>query len=113
MPYDQLTRDKGNGDMFMEFEEAEISFAPTFKVKDEPGTVYLDEPSKLRVPSWCDRVLWKSLPCQRQNLCCGLFTSFPQVSTSDHKPVCAYFEVFPSHSPQMADALPHEESHKA
>ena len=56
-----------------------------------------------RIPSWCDRVLWRSHP-----MCyCELtsYQSIPAVETSDHTPVCATFGVrvlLPSNTEESA-----------
>lgn len=38
-----------------------------------------------RIPSWCDRVLWRSLPGCSRNLQLTEYTSTETVTTSDHK----------------------------
>jgi hypothetical protein len=86
------------GRVLQGFQEGPYNFAPTFKVKrfrefaeGESGTVHRD----YRIPSYCDRILWKSrLPRTIAQL---FQTSVPEVTTSDHKPVRAEFAiVFPS-----------------
>lgn len=44
-----------------------------------------------RIPSWCDRVLWRSYPECPCEL--SFYRSETRVDTSDHAPVCAAFEV--------------------
>ncbi|KAF4321602.1 hypothetical protein BBO99_00004572 [Phytophthora kernoviae] len=46
-----------------------------------------------RVPSYCDRVLYKSLPGLRDNLKLQCFSCIESIATSDHKPVAATFQV--------------------
>jgi endonuclease/exonuclease/phosphatase family metal-dependent hydrolase len=92
---DQLMQSRDRGEAFHGFTETPPSWAPTFKVKrsvnDETPT-YKDQ----RIPSYCDRVLWKSMPPLAGKLVQTKYTSLPRVSTSDHKPVVATFELTPS-----------------
>lgn len=67
---------------FNEYQEGQIGFAPTYKFKD--GVTY----DRLRVPSWCDRILWKS-----KFVFQTLYDSVPTICLSDHKPVFGYFLV--------------------
>jgi hypothetical protein len=89
---DQLCASRASGDAFVGFKEGRIDFAPTFKVERREGLTHLSQ----RTPSYCDRILWKSMPP-----CAGLLeqtelTSVERVSTSDHKPVVAAFTLTPS-----------------
>lgn len=49
-----------------------------------------------RVPSYCDRILWRSMPARLGAVTQTCLRSVPAMSTSDHKPVVAAFEVRPS-----------------
>ncbi|CBN79626.1 conserved unknown protein [Ectocarpus siliculosus] len=49
--------------------------------------------SAKRIPSYTDRILWKSLPGHAANLDLLKFTSFPEITSSDHKPIHAAFVV--------------------
>lgn len=49
-----------------------------------------------RIPSYCDRVLHKSLPGLRANLKLNRFASVETIATSDHKPVVAEFHLTPT-----------------
>lgn len=89
---DQLNQCKANGDAFVGFEEGAATFMPTFKVQRVPGTYYKDQ----RIPSYCDRVLWKSMPPLRGHVTQTSLINVPAVSTSDHKPVLATFAVKPT-----------------
>jgi C2 domain len=46
---------------------------------------------KKRLPSYCDRILFKSWECYEGNLNCEFFESCELVTSSDHKPVRASF----------------------
>ena len=89
---DQLNQCKANGDAFVGFEEGAATFMPTFKVQRVQGTYYKDQ----RIPSYCDRVLWKSMPPLRGHVTQTSLINVPAVSTSDHKPVLATFAVQPT-----------------
>lgn len=85
---DQLRKEQMKGNVFQNFEEGSIYFAPTFKFDN--GTDTYDTSAKSRTPSWCDRILWKchagSHPVSAQLL---QYSAVPEVRTSDHKPVVA------------------------
>ncbi|XP_045623507.1 uncharacterized protein INPP5E isoform X2 [Procambarus clarkii] len=82
LQWDQLTQARRKGEAFSEFEEGPINFAPTFKY--DPGTDHYDTSSKQRVPSYTDRILFKS---NRGAVTCYSYDSCPVFKTSDHKPV--------------------------
>jgi hypothetical protein len=86
---DQLRESQRRGSAFVGFCEAPITFPPTFKVERCPGFTYKAK----RVPSYCDRVLWRSLPGYAKDVHCTQYSTFPEIGTSDHKPVAAAFEV--------------------
>jgi hypothetical protein len=56
---DQLNLERAQGNVFQGFEEALLTFPPTYKF--QAGTdVYETRPEKkLRPPAWCDRILWR------------------------------------------------------
>ena len=83
---DQLNKARRAGHVFHGFEEGALCFKPTFKF-DKDSDAY-DTSAKQRVPSWCDRVLYKP---GRSEL-----TSYDTVGDarhSDHRPVIALFDV--------------------
>ncbi|CAM9113698.1 unnamed protein product [Ectocarpus sp. 13 AM-2016] len=90
--HDQLNLERARGPRaaFGEFEEAPITFPPTYKY--QPGTqLYEERPDKKRrAPAWCDRVLWRTRDV-------GHVTSVRyargDLVLSDHKPVCAELSV--------------------
>ncbi|KAL3908135.1 MAG: hypothetical protein SGPRY_009916, partial [Prymnesium sp.] len=47
-----------------------------------PGMAHKDQ----RIPSYCDRILWHSMPTKRDLVKQTFLASVPDVSTSDHKP---------------------------
>lgn len=46
-----------------------------------------------RVPSYCDRIVWHSLPALRDRVTCLEYNAVPDIETSDHKPVYATFDL--------------------
>eukprot|EP00937_MAST-01D_sp_MAST-1D-sp2_P000302 g302.t1 len=87
---DQLRNDIATGRILHGFAEMQPRFMPTFKVKrHRPEEVYNEK----RVPSWCDRVVYRSLEGHAKRLRPVKFDSAPTLTTSDHKPVFATFEV--------------------
>lgn len=85
---DQLLLEREKGHVFVNFEEAPIQFAPTYKM-ERNSTVY----DRLRIPSYCDRVLWHSLPSRRKLITCLEYKSLFEQLGSDHRPVCATFNI--------------------
>lgn len=58
LQYDQLRKQQRESKAFVGFKEGKISFVPSYKY--DVGTVGVwDSSEKARIPSWCDRVLWK------------------------------------------------------
>uniref|UniRef100_A0A061S2I7 Phosphatidylinositol-bisphosphatase n=1 Tax=Tetraselmis sp. GSL018 TaxID=582737 RepID=A0A061S2I7_9CHLO len=99
---DQLTQQRLRGAVFEGFEEGELAFPPTYKFDN--GSDHYDTSSKARIPSWTDRVLWKSkLPGTVELL---HYSSVPELKTSDHRAVVATFDVMvPSGKGRGGDAL--------
>lgn len=85
---DQLSQEREAKRVFPDFDEAPISFPPTYKYA--PGGDAFDE-AKDRVPSYCDRVLWRATDSCVQ--ACTLYTSVADLRSSDHKPVVALLSV--------------------
>ena len=90
MAMDQLRRAQRDGAALVGFEEGDPHFAPTFKV--EQGLPITKFQSK-RIPSYCDRILWRSMPHLQGKVRLINLNSVPAVTTSDHKPVRAIVEV--------------------
>ncbi|XP_071608051.1 phosphatidylinositol 3,4,5-trisphosphate 5-phosphatase 1 isoform X3 [Heliangelus exortis] len=96
LAFDQLLIERRDHKVFLQFEEEEITFAPTYRF--ERGTrekyAYTKQKAtgmKYNLPSWCDRVLWKSYPMV--HVVCQSYGCTTDVLTSDHSPVFATFEV--------------------
>uniref|UniRef100_A0AAX7TIK2 phosphatidylinositol-3,4,5-trisphosphate 5-phosphatase n=1 Tax=Astatotilapia calliptera TaxID=8154 RepID=A0AAX7TIK2_ASTCA len=76
--------------------EEEISFPPTYRYERGSRDTYVWQKQKAtgmrtNVPSWCDRILWKSYP--ETHIVCNSYGCTDDVVTSDHSPVFATFEV--------------------
>ena len=70
------------------FVEAPITFAPTYKY-DRRSSNY-DTSEKVRVPAWCDRILYRTRNAERvQNLHYRRY----EANVSDHRPISAAFRV--------------------
>ncbi|NXN99182.1 SHIP1 phosphatase, partial [Rhinopomastus cyanomelas] len=96
LAFDQLLTERRDQKVFLQFEEEEITFAPTYRF--ERGTrekyAYTKQKAtgmKYNLPSWCDRVLWKSYPMV--HVVCQSYGCTTDITTSDHSPVFATFEV--------------------
>jgi phosphatidylinositol-3,4,5-trisphosphate 5-phosphatase 2 len=104
---DQLLRERQNGRAFHGFQEKSIGFAPTYRlVRNQPASSpiyswekqYSNGKVRINQPSWCDRVLWKSLP--HLESIALTYGSCANITVSDHLPVFAVLECHPS--PQRA-----------
>ena len=73
---------------YRDYIEGEIHFPPTYKY-DKKSQKY-DTSKKQRVPSWCDRILWKR---NHSKVRLQVMGSFQDIDFSDHRPVFAQFEV--------------------
>jgi hypothetical protein len=80
---DQLQLQMGRGYAFSFYDEAKITFNPTYKY--DIGTDTYDTSEKQRIPAWCDRVLRKG-----DNLKQTSYNAAPLLF-SDHRPVYATF----------------------
>jgi len=89
LKFDQLRQFHQSGKAFAGFQEGQPDFAPTFKVERMAGVSHQSE----RTPSYCDRILWKSAEAVEGNAVQRWLSSASEVSSSDHKPVYAHFDV--------------------
>ncbi|TFK15285.1 UDP-N-acetylglucosamine--peptide N-acetylglucosaminyltransferase 110 kDa subunit [Platysternon megacephalum] len=76
--------------------EEDISFPPTYRYERGSRDSYVWQKFKttgvrINVPSWCDRILWKSRP--ETHVLCNSYGCTDDIVTSDHSPVFATFEV--------------------
>ncbi|KAL7533436.1 hypothetical protein ACHAWF_004492 [Thalassiosira exigua] len=71
--------------IFSGFAEGPLNFFPTYKFDHDSD--HYDSSERRRVPSWTDRILFKS----ETNTQVLSYCSAPDVRTSDHRPVYATF----------------------
>ena len=71
---------------FFGFAEGPLNFFPTYKF--DPKSDHYDSSQKRRVPSWTDRILYKTDTTTQVLSYC----SAPGIRTSDHRPVYATFQ---------------------
>ncbi|XP_078258097.1 phosphatidylinositol 3,4,5-trisphosphate 5-phosphatase 2A [Rhinoraja longicauda] len=93
---DQLNLEREKNKIFLRFFEEEITFPPTYRYERGSRDVYVchkQKPTGMRtnVPSWCDRILWKSYP--ETHIICNSYGCTDDIVTSDHSPVFGTFEV--------------------
>ncbi|XP_029654962.2 inositol polyphosphate 5-phosphatase OCRL-like [Octopus sinensis] len=86
---DQLSVGRREGEVFVDYEEAPITFPPTYKF--DSGTDQYDSSGKGRVPAWTDRVLY--FHCPANPVQCLVYQSLPNIRFSDHRPVRGLFSV--------------------
>ncbi|XP_049273283.1 phosphatidylinositol polyphosphate 5-phosphatase type IV isoform X2 [Rhipicephalus sanguineus] len=87
LKFDQLRSAMLDGQAFFGFQEGKIKFGPTYKF--EVGSSQFDG-VKLRVPSYTDRILYRSK--RKGHIECILYDSIPLMQTSDHRPVYGLYE---------------------
>ncbi|XP_072263884.1 phosphatidylinositol 3,4,5-trisphosphate 5-phosphatase 1 isoform X2 [Pyxicephalus adspersus] len=96
LAFDQLNMERIESQVFLDFHEEDITFPPTYRF--DRGTreryCYIKQKAtgvKYNLPSWCDRVLWKSYP--QMHVLCQSYGCTEDITTSDHSPVFATFQV--------------------
>uniref|UniRef100_A0A8C7QY73 phosphatidylinositol-3,4,5-trisphosphate 5-phosphatase n=1 Tax=Oncorhynchus mykiss TaxID=8022 RepID=A0A8C7QY73_ONCMY len=93
---DQLTQERHKRKAFLNFKEEKIAFPPTYRYERGSRDSYLWQKYKtsgvrVNVPSWCDRILWKSY--SETHITCNSYGCTDDIFTSDHSPVFATFHV--------------------
>jgi hypothetical protein len=105
LEYDELNRELAAGRVLSSFKALQPNFPPTFKrLRDialtgeditnlntghpHPAMAYYNTK---RLPSYTDRILYRSLPGFEYFISEGYFESCEYVTSSDHKPVRAFF----------------------
>ncbi|XP_013412446.1 72 kDa inositol polyphosphate 5-phosphatase isoform X1 [Lingula anatina] len=86
---DQLKRLQNEGLIFDHFQEGRICFPPTYKF--DIGTDDYDTSPKQRIPSYTDRILFRSK--KKNAISCLVYDSVQSFTFSDHKPVYGLYEV--------------------
>ena len=78
---------------FLEFNEKKIDFPPTYKF--DVNTHTYDTSAKQRIPSWCDRVLYKIRNTEDKSVLCDqlVYKNIDEYNQSDHKPVYSMFHI--------------------
>lgn len=94
---DELANERQAKNVFVNFSEGPLNFAPTFKF--DPGAPSSSPYNPSRVPSYCDRVLWHSLPSRDALVDLITYNALHDITASDHRPVQAQFNLKPALSP--------------
>ena len=76
--YDQLNVEQTSGNIFINFNEGQIHFDPTYKYDN--GTIQYYSGEKMRVPSWTDRILFMGSQVEILNY------NRTELLMSDHRP---------------------------
>ena len=90
---DQLSLSKKENKNLAVIDEGYIKFLPTYKyIKDNDNYVF--EPGKIRVPSYCDRILFKNYFNENNRfIVLKQYDSISKVKFSDHRCVFGVFEI--------------------
>ncbi|TRZ07085.1 hypothetical protein HGM15179_020022, partial [Zosterops borbonicus] len=93
---DQLNLEQEKNKVFLQFNEGDISFPPMYHYERGTRDTYMWQKSKptgmqINVPSWCDRILWKSH--LETHVVCNSYSCTNDIVTNDHSPVFATLEV--------------------
>nr|KAG5692742.1 hypothetical protein BaRGS_033853 [Batillaria attramentaria] len=85
---DQLSKLITEGKIFGGFQEGRINFQPTFKF--DVNTDKYDSSAKNRIPSYTDRILFRSR--KKNQISCLHYDAVMNIKVSDHRAVYALFE---------------------
>ncbi|KAM5564791.1 type IV inositol polyphosphate 5-phosphatase 11 [Rosa sericea] len=86
---DQLLQEAERGEIFEGYHEGTITFKPTYKY--DVGSSNYDTSYKVRVPSWTDRILFKTEEgIDEFHATLHSYESMDEIHSSDHKPVKAH-----------------------
>ncbi|KAL3935754.1 MAG: hypothetical protein SGBAC_008784 [Bacillariaceae sp.] len=99
--YDELHHGVSRNDLLVNFKTLPCDFNPTFKVNRVEGYDYKDQ----RIPSYTDRILFKSALNLSDNLKQYAYEACEDFITSDHKPVRGAFSLVPN---DVINPLSHE-----
>ncbi|XP_072015729.1 uncharacterized protein [Amphiura filiformis] len=89
LEHDQLRKSMNKNEIFKGFKEGAIEFIPTYKF--DIGDDIYDTSEKKRVPSYTDRILFKSR--KKSDVAILDYTSINDIKASDHRPVCGVYQV--------------------
>ncbi|CAG0878832.1 unnamed protein product [Darwinula stevensoni] len=84
--HDQLKQQQNLQRAFQGFQEGEIKFQPSYKYDPNTEETWATG-ERQRVPSWCDRILWKGEHIELLE-----YQSQMSLTLSDHKPISAVFQ---------------------
>ena len=87
---DQLKNQIKLGKVFANWNEGDIKFSPTYRFIRNTN-MYNEELG--RIPAWCDRILYKSLPSNEVNIQLLDYNAIHSIQSSDHHPVYATFKL--------------------
>jgi hypothetical protein len=106
LQYDELLEEIKSGRVLHGFQMVVPSFRPTFKVargSDSSQKDLHEYFNNKRIPAYCDRILWHSLPGLKEHVRPHMFSSCEDFNSSDHKPVVARFSVMPTAPCEVSD----------
>ena len=80
-----------NSDILSKFLEAPLNFDPTYKY--DPNCNIYDTSQKMRIPAWCDRILYHRTAPNSSNNIKPMYYGRRETTFSDHRPVICFFRV--------------------
>lgn len=90
---DQLNNERNTGKVFLQYQEGELSFAPTYRWDKNENTF---SNKRGQPPSYTDRILWRSFPGLEYTLQQTTYAGCPDILGSDHRPMYAHFNLSPT-----------------